>query len=223
MATTSQKKQVALVSGASSGMGKETAKQLLQDGLVVYVAARRIAQMEYLRALGAIPLQMDISVDADIVSAMNTIASDHEGIDVLVNNAGFGMFGTMEDSTLDDARYRFEVNLLGMARLTQLALPHMRRQGAGKVINISSMGGKMYTPLGSWYHATKHAVEGWCDCLSIEMAPFGIQVVIIEPDVIATEWGGMMLEPMLTRSGQGPYQDMAQAMAKSMRSGNPTA
>jgi NAD(P)-dependent dehydrogenase (short-subunit alcohol dehydrogenase family) len=212
------KPQVALVTGASSGMGKETAKRLLQEGLVVYVAARRVAQMEDLRALGAIPLQMDISVDADIVAAVNTITEGHGGIDVLVNNAGFGMYGAMEDSTLADARYQFEVNLFGMARLTQLALPHMRRQKAGKVINISSMGGKMYTPLGSWYHATKHAVEGWSDCLRIELAPFGIQVVIIEPGVIATEWGGVMLEPMLARSGQGPYHVMAQGMANAMRS-----
>jgi NAD(P)-dependent dehydrogenase (short-subunit alcohol dehydrogenase family) len=128
------------------------------------------------------------------------------------------MYGAMEDSTLADARYQFEVNLFGMARLTQLALPHMRRQQAGKVINISSMGGKMYTPLGSWYHATKHAVEGWSDCLRLELAPFGIQVVIIEPGVIATEWGGVMLEPMLARSGQGPYHAMAHGMAKAMRS-----
>ena len=212
MASTSPQKQVALVTGASSGMGKETAKRLLQEGLTVYVAARRLAQMEDLRALGALPLQMDISVDANIVSALQTITKGHGGIDVLVNNAGFGMYGAMEDSTLADARYQFEVNLFGMARLTQLALPYMRRQGAGKVINISSMGGKMYTPLGSWYHATKHAVEGWSDCLRIELAPFGIHVVIIEPGVIATEWGGVMLEPMLARSGQGPYQAMAQAM-----------
>ena len=218
MTDTSTRRPVALVTGASSGMGKETAKRLLEEGLVVYVAARRLAQMEDLRALGAIPLQMDISVDADIVAAVNTITKGHGGIDVLVNNAGFGMYGAMEDSTLADARYQFEVNLFGMARLTQLALPHMRRQQAGKVINISSMGGKMYTPLGSWYHATKHAVEGWSDCLRLELAPFGIQVVIIEPGVIATEWGGVMLEPMLARSGQGPYHAMAQGMAKAMRS-----
>ena len=210
--------KVALVTGASSGMGKETAKKLLQEGLVVYAAARRVAQMEDLRALGAIPLQMDISVDADIVAADQTIQSGHGGIDVLVNNAGFGMFGAMEDSSLADARYQFEVNLFGMARLTQLALPHMRRNGAGKVINISSMGGKIYTPLGSWYHATKHAVEGWSDCLRMELAPFGIDVVVIEPGIIATEWGGVMLEPMLQRSGKGPYQAMAQAMANAMRS-----
>ena len=216
--STSPKQQVALVTGASSGMGKETAKRLLQEGLVVYVAARRVAQMEDLCDLGAIPLQMDISVDAEIVTAVNIITAGHDGIDVLVNNAGFGMYGAMEDSTLADARYQFEVNLFGMARLTQLALPHMRRQKAGKVINISSMGGKMYTPLGSWYHATKHAVEGWSDCLRIELAPFGIQVVIIEPGVIATEWGGVMLEPMLARSGQGPYHVMAHGMANAMRS-----
>lgn len=217
MAFISTVTQVALVTGASSGMGKETAKRLLNEGLVVYVAARRMAQMEDLRALGAIPLQMDISVDADIVAAVEAIESGHGGIDVLVNNAGFGMYGAMEDSTLADARYQFEVNLFGMARLTQLALPHMRRQGAGRVINISSMGGKVYTPLGSWYHATKHAVEGWSDCLRIELAPFGIHVVIIEPGLIATEWGGLLLKPMLERSGTGPYQAMAQAMDNAMR------
>ena len=124
----------------------------------------------------------------------------------------------MEESTIEDARYQFEVNLFGMARLTQLALPAMRSKGAGTIVNISSMGGKIYTPLGSWYHATKHAVEGWSDCLRIELAPFGIRVVIIEPGVIATEWGQIMLDPMLKRSGDGPYRAMAHGMAKAMRS-----
>ena len=209
--------KVALVTGASSGMGKETAKRLLQEGLVVYAAARRVDHMADLRALGAIPIQMDITLDADVVAAVAYIQSGHGGIDVLVNNAGFGMYGSMEESALDDARYQFEVNLFGMARLTQLALPAMRKKGAGTIINISSMGGRIYTPLGSWYHATKHAVEGWSDCLRIELAPFGIRVVIIEPGAIATDWGNVLLEPMLKRSGKGPYQDLAHAMAKAMR------
>ncbi|MBV5347608.1 oxidoreductase [bacterium] len=217
MATTSPVK-VALITGASSGMGKETAKRLLQEGLVVYVAARRLDQMEDLRTLGAIPLKMDITVDEDVVAAVRQIQASNGGIDVLVNNAGFGMYGAMEESTIADARYQFEVNLFGMARLTQLALPAMRKKGTGTIINISSMGGKIYTPLGSWYHATKHAVEGWSDCLRIELAPFGIRVVIIEPGAIATEWGNVMLEPMLKRSGHGPYQALAQGMAKAMRS-----
>ena len=218
MASTSPASKVALVTGASSGMGKETAKRLLQEGLVVYVAARRLEQMEDLRTLGAIPLKMDITVEADVLTAITQIQSAHDGLDVLVNNAGFGMYGSMEESTIDDARYQFEVNLFGMARLTQLALPAMRKKGAGTIINISSMGGKIYTPLGSWYHATKHAVEGWSDCLRIELAPFGIHVVIIEPGAIATEWGNVLLEPMLKRSGHGPYQTLAQAMARAMRS-----
>jgi NAD(P)-dependent dehydrogenase (short-subunit alcohol dehydrogenase family) len=209
--------KVALVTGASSGMGKETAKRLLQEGLVVYAAARRIDQMEDLRRLGAIPLKMDITVEDDVVAAVQQIQKGHGGIDVLVNNAGFGMYGAMEESTIDDARYQFEVNLFGMARITQLALPGMRAKGAGTIINISSMGGKIYTPLGSWYHATKHAVEGWSDCLRIELAPFGIHVVIMEPGAIATEWGDVMLGPMLKRSGHGPYQALAQAMATAMR------
>ncbi len=216
-ASASSASRVALVTGASSGMGKETAKRLLQEGLVVYAAARRVEQMEDLRRLGAIPLKMDITVDNEVVAAVQQIQKGHGGIDVLVNNAGFGMYGAMEESTLDDARYQFEVNLFGMARLTQLALPGMRAKGAGTIINISSMGGKIYTPLGSWYHATKHAVEGWSDCLRIELAPFGIHVVIMEPGAIATEWGDVMLGPMLKRSGHGPYQALAQAMATAMR------
>lgn len=217
MSFTAPETQVALITGASSGMGKETAKRLLKKGLVVYVAARRMAQMEDLKALGAIPLKLDISLDDSIVAAVHTIESAHGGIDVLVNNAGFGMYGAMEDASLADARYQFEVNLFGMARLTQLALPHMRRKGASRIINISSMGGKIYTPLGSWYHASKHAVEGWSDCLRIELAPFGIHVVIIEPGLIATEWGGLVLEPMMARSGTGPYQAIAKGMAAAMQ------
>lgn len=218
MASTSSATKVALVTGASSGVGKATAKRLLQEGLVVYAAARRLDQMDDLRALGAISLKMDITAEEDVVAAVRQIQLGHGGIDVLVNNAGFGLYGSMEETTLEDARYQFEVNLFGMARLTQLTLPAMRKKGGGTIINISSIGGKIYTPLGSWYHATKHAVEGWSDCLRIELAPFGIHVVIIEPGTIATEWGKVMLDPMLKRSGQGPCQLLARAMATVIRS-----
>ena len=218
MTSTSSLAKVALVTGASSGIGKETGKRLLREGFVVYTAARRIEKMEDLRELGAIPLKMDITVEADIIAAISQIESCHGGIDVLVNNAGFGMYGSMEESSIDDARYQFEVNLFGMARLTQLALPSMRHKGFGTIINISSMGGKIYSPLGSWYHATKHAVEGLSDCLRLELKPFGVNVVIIEPGAIATEWANIMLDAMMRRSGHGPYQKIAQALAKAMRS-----
>jgi len=205
--------KVALVTGASSGIGKATSKQLLQDGLVLYVAARRIEKMEDLANLGAIPLKMDITKEEDVVAAVEQIKQGHGGVDILVNNAGFGMYGAMEDTTIDDARYQFEVNLFGLARLTQLVLPYMRQQRAGKIVNISSMGGKIYTPLGSWYHATKHALEGWSDCLRLELAPFGIDVIIIEPGIITTEFGNVLAGPMLERSGSSAYADMAKAVA----------
>ena len=202
-----------LITGASSGMGKEAAKKLLADGYGVYVAARRVDRMADLEQMGATALAMDISRDEDIVSAVERITAESGGVDILVNNAGFGSYGAMEDTTLEDARYQFEVNLFGLARLTQLVLPNMREKKAGRIINISSMGGKIYTPLGSWYHATKFALEGWSDCLRIEVAPFGIDVVIIEPGAIDTEWSGIMIEQMMERSGDGPYADQAKRMA----------
>lgn len=207
-------KQVALVTGASSGMGKEIAKQLLSDGLTVYVAARRVEKMKELETLGAIPLKMDITRDNEVQNAVDQIEQNHKGVGVLVNNAGFGSYGAMEDFTLDEARYQFEVNLFGLARLTQLVLPYMRENRKGRIINISSMGGKMYTPLGSWYHATKHALEGWSDCLRLELAPFGIDVVIVEPGIIDTEFGDVLVGPMMLRSGDSAYAPMARRVEK---------
>lgn len=206
-----------LVTGASSGIGKETAKTLLAHGYAVYVAARRVDRMSELEQLGATALAMDITNDEDIVAAVKRITAERGGIDVLINNAGFGMYGAMEDTTLDDARYQFEVNLFGLARLTQLALPYMRDRGAGKIVNISSVGGKIYTPLGAWYHATKHALEGWSDSLRLELKPLGIDVIVIEPGIIRTEFGDVMVGPMLERSGQGAYADLASKLADATR------
>ncbi|AOJ02098.1 short-chain dehydrogenase [Burkholderia mayonis] len=213
MTTHASGKRVALVTGASSGMGKAFAKALLAEGMTVYAAARRVEQMADLVALGATVLKMDVTREADLRAAVERIERETDGADVLINNAGFGMFGAMEETRIDDARYQFEVNLFGMARLTQLVLPSMRAKRAGRIINISSMGGKIYSPLGSWYHATKHAVEGWSDCLRLELQPFGIDVVIVEPGAIVTEFGDVMLAPMLERSGNGPYAKMAAAVA----------
>ena len=209
--------QTVLVTGASSGMGKATAQKLLEAGYPVYVAARRLDQMRDLEDLGATALAMDITKDAEIVAVVERITAERGGIDVLINNAGFAIYGAMEDTTLDDARRQFEVNLFGLARLTQLALPHMRQQRAGTIVNFSSMGGKICTPLGSWYHATKHALEGWSDCLRLELTPFGIDVIIIEPGLIATEFGDVMTGPLLARSGDTAYAKLARKVAESTR------
>ena len=152
-----------------------------------------------------------------MVAAVEQVKKTHGGVDVLINNAGFGMYGAMEDTTIDDARYQFEVNLFGLARLTQLVLPFMRDKRAGKIVNISSMGGKVYFPLGAWYHATKHALEGWSDCLRLELAQFGIDVIIIEPGIIQTSFVEVMVTPMMERSGKTAYAELANKIEKATK------
>jgi len=149
MTTNSANRKVALVTGASSGMGKAFAKALLVEGMTVYAVARRVEAMADLADAGAITMKMDIACENAVQEVVQRILQEHGGVDVLINNAGFGMYGAMEDTGMADARYQFEVNLFGMAYLTQLLLPSMRKKGSGKIINISSMGGKIYTPLGS--------------------------------------------------------------------------
>ncbi|AFY38156.1 Estradiol 17-beta-dehydrogenase [[Leptolyngbya] sp. PCC 7376] len=207
--------QVVLVTGASAGIGKATAKTLLAEGYTVYVAARRVGKMKDLEELGVIAIQMDITKETEVAAAVEQITAENNGVDILVNNAGFGLYGAMEDISIDEARYQFEVNLFGLARLTQLVLPYMRSQKSGKIINISSIGGKIYTPLGSWYYATKHALEGWSDCLRFELKAFNIDVVIIEPGLIQTEFGNVMIAPMMRRSGRGVYGNLAKTLARS--------
>lgn len=209
-------KKTALVTGASSGMGKDIAKSLIKDGFQVYVAARNVEKMHDLAGLGARPLRLDVTSEDEIKAAVDTILAEVGGVDVLVNNAGFGLYGPVEEITLDEARYQFEVNLFGAARLTQLLLPSMRAKRAGTIVNITSMGGKIYSVLGAWYHATKHALEGWSDCLRIEVEQFGIRVVIIEPGVIETGFGDAASSNLLKRSQHGPYAKLAKAVANSI-------
>ncbi|MEW8525613.1 MAG: oxidoreductase [Candidatus Thiodiazotropha endolucinida] len=201
-----------LITGASSGIGKETAKTLIREGYTVYAAARRIEKMADLKALGCIPLKMDITHTDDIADVVAAIIKKCGGVDVLINNAGFGMYGAIEDTPIDEARYQFEVNLFGLAELTRAILPYMRNKGAGKIVNITSVGGKIYTPLGSWYHATKHALEGWSDCLRLEVSPFGIDVIIVEPGAIGTEFGSVLEGQMMKRSGDTVYANVAQSL-----------
>ncbi len=199
-----RKHQTVLVTGASSGMGKDYALRLLNEGMTVYAAARSVDKMADLAEAGAIVLVMDISKDADIVAAVDAITEGHGGVDVLINNAGFGKYGPVEETPIDTVRYQFEVNMFGLARLTQLLIPAMRDNGNGLIINISSMGGQMYTPLGAWYHATKHALEAWSDCLRMEVAPFGINVVIVQPGAIMTGFGEGVGDNF-TGAESGPY------------------
>ena len=206
-------KKVILITGASSGIGKEGALQLIKEGHIVYGAARRVDNMQDLVRAGGHAIKMDMTDEESIKSGVEAILSDQGRIDVLWNNAGYAIYGAIEDTSLEDARRQFEVNLFGLAAITKEVLPVMRNQKKGLIINTSSMGGKIYTPLGAWYHATKHALEGWSDSLRLEVQQFGIDVVILEPGIIATEFGDVLMDPMLERSGQGPYSNLAKSVA----------
>lgn len=198
-------KKVILITGASSGMGKESAQNLIQDGHTVYTVARRIEQMQDLEKLGGHPIKMDITNATDIQNVVDTIIQKEGKIDVLWNNAGYGLYGSVEDVPIEEARKQFEVNLFGLAAITQIVVPYMRKAKDGIIINTSSMGGKMYTPMGAWYHATKHAVEGFSDCLRLELKQFNIKVVILEPGIIETEFGDVMVDNISKFSGHTVY------------------
>ena len=210
-------KKTVLITGASSGIGKETAKTLIGEGYTVYAAARRLEKMDDLKKLGGIPLKMDITKEDEVVAVVEQIKQNHSGVDILINNAGCALYGSVEETTMEDVRYQFEVNFFGLTRLTQLVLPYMRKKKAGKIINISSASGKIYALLGAWYTATKHALEGWSDCLRVEVKQFNIDVIIIEPGVIVTEIHDAVVESILKRSGQGPYSNIANGMAEYFR------
>ena len=198
-------KKVILITGASSGMGKETAKALIAAGHKVYAVARRIDQMQDLVSLGGTAIKMDVTNDKEIQHVVDTIIQSEGKIDVLWNNAGYGLYGSVEDIPVEEARKQFEVNLFGLAAITQKVIPYMRTANQGTIINTSSMGGKMYTPMGAWYHASKHAVEGFSDCLRLELQAFNIHVVILEPGIIVTEFGDVMLDNISRFSGKGAY------------------
>ncbi|GGE99842.1 short-chain dehydrogenase/reductase [Aliidongia dinghuensis] len=203
-----------LVTGASAGIGAATVRRLLAAGHTVYAGARRVDRMKPLETAGARLLALDVTDDASMVAAIDEIVRDAGRLDGLVNNAGYGSYGALEDVPIAEGRRQVEVNLIGLARLIQLATPIMRRQGSGRIINITSIGGKMWEPLGAWYHATKFAVEGLSDCLRMELAPFGIDVVVVEPGGIRTEWSGIARENLLKTSGATAYRDQAERHAR---------
>ena len=210
--------RTALVTGASSGIGEDTARKLQALGYIVYGAARRTDRLQALAADGIRPLAMDVTDDASMSAGVNRILEETGRIDVLVNNAGYGSYGAIEDVPIDEARRQFEVNVFGLARLTQLVSPHMRARGSGTIINISSIGGRLTTPLGGWYHATKYAVEALSDALRMELHPFGIDVVVVEPGAIRTAWWSIAADHLEATAEGSAYADQIRAVAGAMRS-----
>jgi NAD(P)-dependent dehydrogenase (short-subunit alcohol dehydrogenase family) len=212
--------RVALVTGGSSGIGEHAARQLQEAGFTTYAVARRVERMAPLAEAGVTTFAMDVTDDASMVAGIQRILEEQGRFDVLVNNAGYGSYGAVEDVPIDEARRQFEVNVFGLARLTQLVTPTMRAQASGRILNISSIGGKFYEPLGAWYHATKFAVEGFSDSLRVELAPYGIRVVIIEPGPIVTEWNQIARDNLVEISRGTAYEQQAEAVRRRMESGD---
>ncbi len=199
-----------LITGCSSGIGQATARRLAAGGWTVYATARRPESIADLESAGCRTLPLDVTDEASMVAAVRTIEETHGAVGVLINNAGYSQSGAIETVSMEAARRQFETNIFGLARLTQLVLPKMRDQRWGKIVNLGSMGGKLVFPGGGWYHATKHALEAISDALRFEVRGFGIDVILLEPGLITTEFGtaavASMADPYaLETAGDDPY------------------
>ena len=203
-----------LVTGASAGIGKATAIYLAQNGYKVYGAARRTEKLKELIKYGVKPILLDVTKDENMVACVNQILNEVGSIDVLINSAGLGSYGALEDVPMEEARNQLDINLFGSARLIQLVLPKMRENKYGKIVNISSVGGKVGLPLGNWYHASKFAIEGLSDCLRLDVKQFGIDVIVIEPGGTKSEMIENGTADLMRVSGKTVYQNLAKNISK---------
>jgi len=175
-----------LITGCSSGIGRATAERLAGRGWTVYATARRLDAISQLADAGCHLLELDVTDDESMRRAVAEVESRESAVGVLVNNAGYSLSGAVESVPLENARRQFETNVFGLARLSQLVLPGMRAQGWGRIVNVSSMGGKLTFPGGGWYHASKHALEALSDALRFEVRGFGVDVIVVQPGLIRT-------------------------------------
>ncbi|MCX4918919.1 oxidoreductase [Streptomyces sp. NBC_00687] len=208
-----------LITGTSSGIGWATAERLARrNDLTVYATARRTETLADLAAAGAHILALDVTDESSMTAAVQAIEERHQHVGVLINNAGYGAYGTIEETALHDVRRQFETNVFGLARMTQLVLPAMRTARQGRIINIGSMGGRLVFPVGGYYHASKYAVEALTDALRFEAAPFGVKVSLIEPGLIRTGFGDVAARTQETSTDPlGPYAALSAANEQQMR------
>ncbi len=204
-----------LITGCSTGIGRATAQRLAAAGHTVYATARRADAISDLEGSGCRTLALDVTDEASMQAAVEQVVAEQGAVGVLVNNAGYSQSGAIETIEMDDVRRQFETNVFGLMRMCQLVLPGMRDQGYGRIVNISSMGGTFTFPGGGIYHATKYAVEAISDALRFEVKGFGVDVVVIQPGLIRTEFGGTAAAEVQT--GDGPYADFNASVAKSTK------
>lgn len=204
---------VILITGASSGIGYEAARMLAEKGHKVYGAARRMERMEELRKYGVTPMALDVTSDDSAKEVIEHIVREESRIDVLVNNAGYGELGPMETTSMENAQRQLDVNVMGLARMTQLVLPHMRQQHRGRIVNVASIAGRITFCFAGWYNASKYAVEALSDATRMEVRPYGIDVAIIEPGGVYSNWGVIAAQQLRKASSQTTYAEKAGRMA----------
>lgn len=208
--------KVVLITGCSSGIGKATARSLAARGHRVVATARRVEDLKELAEAGCDVLALDVTDEASMVAAVQAVEAKYGAVGVLVNNAGYSQSGAIEAVPLARVRAQFETNVFGLVRLTQLVLPGMRRQGFGRIINMSSMGGKLTFPGGGYYHATKYALEALSDALRFEVQGFGVKVVLIEPGLIRSGFSEAAVSAM-AGNAEEVYGAFHQAVAKATK------
>lgn len=205
--------KIVIITGCSSGIGQATAARLAKRGdWTVYATARRPETLAELESGGCRRLALDVNDETSMVTAVEAVKADSGRIDALVNNAGYSQSGAAETLDVDDVRRQFETNVFGLLRLSQLVLPAMREQRDGRIVNISSMGGKLVFPGGGAYHATKFAVEAFSDAMRFEVAGFGVKVVIVEPGLITTNFDQTAVASM-NPDDDGPYAEFNRTVA----------
>jgi short-subunit dehydrogenase len=203
-------KQVVLITGASQGIGKASAKIFVENGFETWVTARNIHSLEELVRTGCRAVCLDVTDENSMQSAVRQIENETGGVDILVNNAGYGQNGVLEELPLDTLRKQFETNVFGLIRMCQLVLPGMRKKGKGRIINIGSGGGEFTMPGASAYHATKYALESLTDGLRGELRPFGIEVSLIKPGGVRTEFMNVANETYPAEMENSPYREFRQ-------------
>jgi NAD(P)-dependent dehydrogenase (short-subunit alcohol dehydrogenase family) len=207
-----------LITGCSTGIGRATAEHFATHGWTVYATARRPETLRDLTAKGCKILPLDVCDEASMQAAVQAVEQAHGAVGVLINNAGYGQEGPVEDIPMADVRRQFETNVFGLVRLCQLVLPGMRRQGWGKIVNLSSMGGQLTLPGGGFYHATKYAVEALSDALRFEVRGFGVDVVVVEPGPIKTQFGDTAVGSFAEAArGASPYAAFYGVLAQRIR------
>jgi NAD(P)-dependent dehydrogenase (short-subunit alcohol dehydrogenase family) len=217
--TSSSNNKVAVVTGSSTGIGYETSLILARNGFLTYATMRNLNKSENIKSVATkenLPIrikQLDVTDDMSVRNAIQSISSEAGHIDVLVNNAGYGLNGAFEDLGMDEIKAQYETNVFGLIRTTQAVLPIMRRQKSGTIINISSGAGRFGFPTGSAYVSTKFAVEGLSESMSYELEPFGIKVAIVEPGVIRTNFGDGLVVAKKSQDPNSPYSQMMQRSA----------